>query len=58
MGIRTVLLPMQLCELANKAKEDQEPVSLSAEQVQDIADWWHQDQKKIEYLESLLLRRN
>ena len=58
MGIRIVLLPMQLCELANKAKEDMAVVELSAEQVQDIADWWHQDQKKIEYLESLLLRRN
>ena len=58
MSTRVVLMPMQLCELANKAKENMEPVELSAEQVQDVADWWHQDQKKIEYLESLLLRRN
>jgi len=55
---RMVLMPTQLCKLANKAKEDMAPVELSAQQVQDIADWWHQDKEKIHYLESLLLRRN
>jgi hypothetical protein len=57
MPIRIILLPHNLYELANTAKEDMTDVQMSPQQVRDVAEEWHKDREKIKYLETLIIRR-
>lgn len=57
MGMIVVLMPHQLIAAANKADASDDLVKLPSQQVRSIAEMWFNDQQKIKYLESLLLRK-
>ena len=57
MSARIILMPHNLCALADTAKEDMTDVQLSPQQVRDVAEEWHKDREKIKYLETLIIRR-
>lgn len=48
--------PQSLCRRARQATDDNRDVSLDPGVVRQIAESWHADREKIEYLESLIVR--
>lgn len=50
-------MPMQLNERATEAEMKDGDVILTVKEARLVAEYWHKDQEKIAYLESLLLRK-